>query len=246
MNNSGDTGYTPEQINTLNENLTNAYNNFGNVIADGWPAVQQTMQQYWVGEDEQSYEDAFCRRMCEMYVNAGNIVNQLVNNLKQLGYGWHEFQNKNTMSGASLPTSYPVNIEDFTVSINEKIISFKEASVSNATARGIKSGALSAIQSAMESYLSDIKANVQNVYAEIDVSQAFIGAVQSTAITDYVKEIGESLGTVLTAANDIYQALQQLTQTSYAQSEEQVSSEFNASQVRSDIEGELGNMKWNG
>ena len=122
MNNSDGTGYTPEQINTLNGNLAEAYNNFGNVIADGWPAVQQTMQQYWVGEDEQSYEDAFCRRMCEMYVNAGNIVNQLVNNLKQLGHGWHEFQNKNIMSGASLPTSYPVNIEDITVSINEKII----------------------------------------------------------------------------------------------------------------------------
>ena len=246
MNNSDGTGYTPEQINTLNGNLAEAYNNFGNVIADGWPAVQQTMQQYWVGEDEQSYEDAFCRRMCEMYVNAGNIVNQLVNNLKQLGHGWHEFQNKNIMSGASLPTSYPVNIEDITVSINEKIISFKEASVSNATARGIKAGALSAIQSAMESYLQDIKANVQNVYAEIDSSQAFIGAVQGVAITDYIKEIGESLGTVLTAANDIYQALQQLAQTAYTQSEEQVSSEFNASQVRSDIEGELGNMKWNG
>ena len=127
-----------------------------------------------------------------------------------------------------------------------RLISFKEASVSNATARGIRAGALSAIQSAMESYLQDIKANVQNVYAEIDSSQAFIGAVQGVAITDYIKEIGESLGTVLTAANDIYQALQQLAQTAYTQSEEQVSSEFNASQVRSDIEGELGNMKWNG
>ena len=38
MNNSDGTGYTPEQINTLNGNLAEAYNNFGNVIADGWPS----------------------------------------------------------------------------------------------------------------------------------------------------------------------------------------------------------------
>ena len=54
------------------------------------------------------------------------------------------------------------------------------------------------------------------------------------------------MGSVVTAANDIYTALEQLTQSAYSQSESEVSSQFNSSNAQSEIEGQLGDMKWNG
>ena len=153
-------GYNVTKINELMKDLAEAYNNCGNTISEGWPAVSQTMQQYWIGEDEQSYEDTFCKRMCEMYVSACNIVKNLTTNLKSLGTEWHNFQQKNLLEGASLPANFAVNLEDVTITPNEKIISMRAANVNDSIDRGVKDGALSAIQSAMSEYLNNIKSRL--------------------------------------------------------------------------------------
>ena len=239
-------GYNVTRINELMKELADAYNRCGNTISEGWPAVSQTMQQYWIGEDEQSYEDTFCKRMCEMCVSACNIVKDLTTNLKNLGTEWHNFQQKNLLEGASMPTNFAANLEDVTITPNEKIISMRIANIGDSTDRGVKDGALSAIQSSMSEYLNNIKSSLQDIYAGIDGSAAFLGGQQSLTINQYIEAIGQSLGSVVTAANDIYTALEKLTQTSYSQSESEVSSQFNSSNVQSEIEGQLGDMKWNG
>ena len=239
-------GYNVVKINELMKELADAYTRCGNTISEGWPAVSQTMQQYWIGEDEQSYEDIFCKRMCEMYVSACNIVKDLTTNLKNLGTEWHNFQQKNILEGASMPTNFAANLEDVTITPNEKIISMRIANIGDSTDRGVKDGALSAIQSSMSEYLNNIKSSLQDIYAGIDGSAAFLGSQQSSTINQYIEAIGQSLGSVVTAANDIYTALEKLTQTSYSQSESEVSSQFNSSNVQSEIEGQLGDMKWNG
>lgn len=240
-------GYNVTRINELMKELADAYNRCGNTISEGWPAVSQTMQQYWIGEDEQSYEDTFCKRMCEMYVSACNIVKDLTTNLKNLGTEWHNFQQNNLLDGASKSqANFAANLEDVTITPNEKIISVRIANVSDSTDRGVKDGALSAIQASMSEYLNNIKSSLQDIYAGIDGSTAFLGSQQSSTINRYIEAIGGSLGSVVTAANDIYTALEKLTQTSYSQSESEVSSQFNSSNVQSEIEGQLGDMKWNG
>ena len=239
-------GYNVTRINELMKELADAYNRCGNTISEGWPAVSQKMQQYGIGEDEQSYEDTFCKRMCEMYVSACNIVKDLTTNLKNLGTEWHNFQQKNLLEGASMPTNFAANLEDVTITPNEKIISMRIANIGDSTDRGVKDGALSAIQSSMSEYLNNIKSSLQDIYAGIDGSAAFLGGQQSLTINQYIEAIGQSLGSVVTAANDIYTALEKLTQTSYSQSESEVSSQFNSSNVQSEIEGQLGDMKWNG
>ena len=236
-------GYNVTRINELMKELADAYNRCGNTISEGWPAVSQTMQQYWIGEDEQSYEDTFCKRMCEMYVSACNIVKDLTTNLKNLGTEWHNFQQNNILEGASTPTNYAVNLEDVTITPNERIISMRIANIGDSTDRGVKDGALSAIQSSMSEYLNSIKSSLQDIYAGIDGSTAFLGSQQSSTINQYIEAIGQSLGSVVTAANDIYAALEKLTQTSYSQSESEVSSQFNSSNVQSEIEGQLGGMR---
>lgn len=241
-----DTGWTPQQVNELMTNLADSYTHVGNVISDGWPAVSQTMQQYWVGEDEQSYENKFCERICQLYSSACQIVTDLIKNIYQLGEDWHTFQITNNLEGAGSPTTFAVNLETVTVTPNDKIIEYKQASINDSTARGIKAGALSAIQASMNEYLTSIKTSLKDIYSGIDASKAFIGEQQSAAITDYIGQIGQALGSVVTAANDIYTALETLTQTAYSQSEEQVSSQFKSSNVQSDIESQLGDMKWNG
>ena len=99
-------GYNVVKINELMKELADAYTRCGNTISEGWPAISNTMQQYWIGEDEQSYEETFCKRMCEMYVSACNIVNDLIGNLKKLGTDWHEFQQKNLLEGASMAANF--------------------------------------------------------------------------------------------------------------------------------------------
>ena len=98
----------------------------------------------------------------------------------------------------------------------------------------------------MSEYLSNIKRSLQDIYSGIDGSTAFLGSQQSQTINRYIETIGQSLGSVVTAANDIYTALEQLTQSAYSQSESEVSSQFNSSNAQSEIEGQLGDMKWNG
>ncbi|CCY47215.1 unknown [Firmicutes bacterium CAG:822] len=239
-------GYNVTKINELMKELADAYNRCGNTISEGWPAVSQTMQQYWVGEDEQSYEKAFCKRMCEMYVNACEIVKNLTKNLKGLGTEWHNFQQKNLLKDAESVGSFSANLEDVQITANEQIISMRQANVTDSTDRGVKEGALSAIQSSMSEYLSNIKRSLQDIYSGIDGSTAFLGSQQSQTINRYIETIGQSLGSVVTAANDIYTALEQLTQSAYSQSESEVSSQFNSSNAQSEIEGQLGDMKWNG
>lgn len=238
-------GYNVTQINELMQQLADAYNRCGNTISEGWPAVSQTMQQYWIGEDEQSYEDAFCKRMCQMYTAACNIVRDLNTNLKNLGESWHDFQQQNLLEGASVPSTFAATLEDVTIVENDKIIEYRPSSVTDSTDRGVQEGALSAIQASMSEYLSNIKTSLQDIYAGIDGSSAFLGSQQSQTINSYIETIGSALGSVVTAANDIYTALEQLTQSSYSQSESEVSSQFNSSSVQSDIEGQLGDMKWN-
>ena len=239
-------GYNVAKANELMKNLAEAYNRCGNTIADGWPAVSQTMQQYWIGEDEQSYEDTFCKRMCKMYTSACQIVRDLNTNLKNLGTGWHDFQQKNVLEGATSPAVFSANFEEVTITENDEIIKYRPASVTEASDRGVKDGALNAIQSAMTEYLTNVKTSLQDIYAGIDASTAFLGSQQSVKINEYIEQIGGALGSVVTAANDIYTALEKLTQTSYAQSEEQVSTEYGSSNIQADIEGQLGDMKWNG
>lgn len=239
-------GYNVAKANELMKNLAEAYNKCGNTISDGWPAVSQTMQQYWVGEDEQSYENAFCKRMCEMYVAAAQIIRDLNLNLQNLGNEWHTFQKQNILEGAESPAAFAASFEIPTISENAEIIKYNPASVTEASDRGVKDGALSAIQSSMSEYLSSVKTSLQDIYAGIDASTAFLGAQQSVKINEYIETIGNALGSVVTAANDIYSALEKLAQSSYTQSEEQVSSQWNSANVQSEIEGQLGNMKWNG
>lgn len=239
-------GYTPEQINSLMNSIADTYNRLGTTISDGWPAVSQTMQQYWVGEDEQSYEATLAKRICEMYTQSAQIVNDLNSNLENLGHQWHEFQMKNMLSNAVVTNTQIVSLDNVKVTVNEEIIKYNQVTLSNATERGVKEGALSAIRTSISDYLTNIKTSMQNMYSDIDSSRAFLGQTQAQSINTYIEQIGQSLGSVVTAANDIYSALEQLTQTAYSQSEEEVSDQFNSSNIQADIEGQLGDMKWNG
>ena len=100
----------------------------------------------------------------------------------------------------------------------------------------------------MSTYLSDIKSSLQDLYSGIDSSTAFLGAKQSQAINQTIETIGSSIASVVTAANDIYTAVQTLAGTNYEASEETVSSEMSSatSNYQSNVESTLGDMKWNG
>ena len=240
-------GWNPQKINDLLQELADSYTKIGTTISDGWPTVQTTMEQYWVGPDEENYERAFCKRMNQLYVDAYQTVNWLKTTLFQLADDWHQYQLQNVLEGSGGANDV-VSIENPEITLNDKLIQEKKFEAGAGVARGIKDGAYSAIQSSMSTYLSDIKSSLQNLYSGIDSSTAFLGAKQSQAINQTIETIGNSIASVVTAANDIYTAVQTLAGTNYEASEETVSSEMSSatSNYQSNVESTLGDMKWNG
>ena len=107
---------------------------------------------------------------------------------------------KNMLSNAVVTNTQIVSLDNVKVTVNEEIIKYNQVSLSNATERGVKEGALSAIRTSISDYLTNIKTSMQNMYSDIDSSRAFLGQTQAQSINTYIEQIGQSLGSVVAAA----------------------------------------------
>lgn len=240
------TGYNPSRISELMTDIKESYDQIGTAISDGWPTVVDTMQREWIGADEQSLEEAFAKRMCNLYSGSGKIVNALLANLRNAGEAWNKFQQDNIMEGATNHSS-SYNVGELKVTVNDNIIEYRQRDISDTDDRGLANGnaSASAIQGAMDTYMSNIKSKISGLYESMNASDAFVGQTQSTSIKEYIETIGEGLGTVTTAAEDIYQALETLINANYGSAESNVSEEYNSSKAQGEIDSAIdSSMKW--
>lgn len=247
-------GYNVKQANELMEKIAEAYKNLGIYTPQQWQGVSRTLQDNWVGEDEQDFEAKLADRICNLYNNAYNLVQSSLDTIEGLVNAWFEFQQKNTLSGDS-STGNPggwlgwggnkFGVDKPTIKKNEKIIEPKLIQLTNETDRGLQAADSKAkIQDSINTFVNDIKKQTATLFEEIQTNQAFFGD-QTTTIKSYIDKVGDAVGEVTVAVKDMYTALDQLAGSSYSSTVESISEQFNQASGNVDTSlNDLGNSRW--
>ena len=94
-------GYNISKINELLDKIGESYNSIGQAMKEGWPTVERTLGENWIGEDEEAYTGALADRINELYTNCKTAVNTVVDSITGLGESWKTFQKQNVIEGSS-------------------------------------------------------------------------------------------------------------------------------------------------
>ncbi|MFI3307546.1 MAG: hypothetical protein R3Y21_03160 [Mycoplasmatota bacterium] len=211
-------GYKPEEVTSLMQLIANSYETVGSSMAEGWSTVSSTMQSNWHGTDEQDFEDKLAKRMNELYVSSTALVTGSLSAIKELADSWVEFQNMNRLQGgtessvaaASYDFSVPTLKEyDMVNAVKLNVNSFSGESL------GLVSNGGEAIKTSVETYRQDIEAKITGIYAGIDSSKAFLGT-QNQKIDEFIVAVGEAIKVLSTDIDDMYVAIDTLTNTGYS------------------------------
>lgn len=248
-------GYNVNKANELMNNIAEAYKNMGIYTRDQWEGVYKTLQSNWVGEDEQDFETKLAQRICDLYINAYNLAQSSIDTIDGLITAWHEFQQKNTLSGGASAGKqggiFGIGANKFgtdkpTISKNDKIVEAHLVALDNSTDRGLQSSdSKTKIQSSIDTFVGQIKSKTNDLFDEIQTNQAFFGE-QTTTIKNYITKVGDAIAEVTIAIKDMYTALDQLTGSSYTKATEDVSSQFTEANSKVDQSlNDLGQTRWN-
>ena len=210
----GFTGFNVHEIDEVLANLKRSYDTLGDKMATPWPALQQAMQDNWVGPDEQSYEERFAKDVCNLYVACRDVIQTLINNISKLGQSWEEFQKNNIIDGAEVHQRFGVIASAITLndrSISD-IVKLKENNGSAYENRGLVNGDSSfyMINKAIDEYVTDVQTAVNTLYQGIVSGKGFLGGGQAQEIDGYITRIGVAVGQLSTSHEAIRTALQQL------------------------------------
>ncbi len=243
--NSSAIGYNPEQVNQLMESIQSNVTDIEEAMQGDWTNLVTTLEQKWVGDDEQDFEDKLAQKICGLYEAACNLATGLIETIKNTSDSWHDFQTQNTVDGQAAPAIVSYSLEVPTIEINNPIVEKNEVSIDNSQNLGLMDGEASSIKSAVEQYVSNVQDKVNNLFSTIDSSNAFLGTQQSSSINNYMEETGQAMADVLTAVNDFYTALDYQAGTNYSGSEETVSTTLDSENPVDDTASVLGESKWN-
>ena len=247
-------GYNVNKANELMENIARAYENMGIYTKDQWESVYKTLQTNWVGEDEQDFETKLAERICNLYVNAYNLAQSSIDTIDGLVTAWHQFQQKNTLSGEAAAGNkgglFGIGSNKFgtdkpSIKKEDKIVEPHLVQLDNNTNRGLKdASSKSTIQTAIDTFVGQIKAQTATLFDEIQTNQAFFGE-QTSTIKTYLAKVGDAIAEVTIAIKDMYSALDQLVGTSYASAQSDIQSQFD--QAGGNVEqslNDLGSSRW--
>lgn len=241
-------GYNVNKAKELMENIAKAYENMGIYTKDQWEGVYRTLQTNWVGEDEQDFETKLAERICNLYVNAYNLAQSSIDTIDGLVTAWHQFQQKNTLSGEGSFSGFGSNkfgIDKPVIKKDDKIVEPHLVQLDNNTSRGLKDASSKTnIQTAIDTFVGQIKSQTATLFDEIQTNQAFFGE-QTSTIKTYIAKVGDAIAEVTIAIKDMYSALDQLVGTSYASAQSDIQSQFD--QAGGSVEQsltDLGSSRW--
>ena len=210
----GFTGFNVHEVDEVLRSLKNSYDTLGDKMATPWPALQQAMQDNWVGPDEQSYEERFAKDVCNLYIACKDVIQTLITNIAKLGQSWEEFQKNNIIDGAETHErygliSYGVKLDDNSIS---DVVKLKVDNGNYKENRGLVNGdsSYNIINNAIDTYVNDVKNEVNTLYQGIVSGKAFLGGGQAQEIDGYITRIGVAVGALSTSHDAIRAALQQL------------------------------------
>lgn len=247
-------GYNVNKAKELMENIAKAYEDMGVYTKDQWEGVYKALQTNWVGEDEQDFESKLAKRICDLYVNAYNLAQSSITTIEGLVNAWHEFQQKNTLTGDASAGNKggflgfggnKFSIDAPTIKKEDKIVEAHLVQLDNNTNRGLKDAASkSNIKSSVDTFVGQIKAKTNTLFDEIQTNQAFFGE-QTSTIKSYVTKVGDAIAEVTIAIKDMYSALDQLVGTSYSTAQTDIKSQFTKASGSVDQSlNDLGSSRW--
>ena len=219
------TGYNIAEVNSVLLMLKSSYNDLGDKMANPWPALQNTMQEKWIGPDEQAYEGKFAKDICDLYVTCKETIQTLIDNVTRLGQSWEEFQKTNVIEDTAVKANgntvlAEVRLDDNKLAEVLRIVSVKERNFGYMENLGLSDPlAYYAINRAIETYVNDVKNEVNKLYQGITASKAFLGGKQAQEIDAYIVRIGVAVGNLSTSHDQIREALLQLVNNYYRQAE---------------------------
>ena len=244
-------GYNVNKAKELMENIARAYENMGIYTRQQWEGVYRTLQTNWVGEDEQDFEAKLAERICNLYVNAYNLAQSSIDTIDGLVTAWYQFQQKNTLTGeVSTGNSggflgfggNKFGIDKPSIRKEEEIVKVHLVTLDNNTNRGLTdTSSRTNITTAIDTFVSQIKAQTATLFDEIQTNQAFFGE-QTNTIKSYITKVGDAIAEVTVAIKDMYNALEQLVGQSYTNAQTDIQSQFdtaasNVEQSLTDLEG---------
>ena len=238
-------GYNISQAKQLMEDIAQHYKDLQNNITSEWENVVSTLQQEWIGEDEQDFEGKFADRICELYDNAHKLAQGACQTIADLAESWYKFQASNTLDGAGGGNSSSLTIDIPDLSFTNPIVELKAVTFDEGTSRGLRSsGSATTIQTTVTDYATNVKEAAQNMFSEIQSSNAFFGD-QTSSIDAFVAAGGEAIGEVVAAVKDLYTALETLANSNYTSSVQSVTETMgeNKTSVETSVD-ELGESKW--
>ncbi len=238
-------GYNVSKANELMNEIAKAYENLGIYTEKEWDNVIRVLQANWVGEDEQDFEKKLADRICNLYENASNLARGCVDTIGRLAGAWYDFQSKNTLDGGTVGSAR-LNIEVPQIIEKKDIVSVDaNRTIDDNADRGLRDkSSKTAIQEAVNTFVSQIKERTARLFEEIDTNKAFLGE-QSSNIKSYVEKVGSSIAEVTIAVRDMYQALETLADSSYTNSLSSLKDEF--TKASTDVESQLddlGSSRW--
>ncbi len=246
-------GYNVSKAKVLMENIKTAYENMGIYTRDQWEGVYKTLQTHWVGEDEQDFETKLADRICTLYVNAYNLAQSSIDTIVGLVQAWHQFQQKNTLSGEASAGkggflgigANKFSIEAPSIKKDDKIVEPHLVQLDNETNRGLKDAtSKTTIQAAVDTFVGQVKAQTATLFDEIQTNQAFFGE-QTGTIKTYITKVGDAIAEVTIAIKDMYTALDQLVGTSYSTAQSDIQSQFTQAGGNVDKSlNDLGSSRW--
>ncbi|MBR6690245.1 MAG: hypothetical protein IKL65_02825 [Bacilli bacterium] len=185
-------GYKPVEIRNLLEQIDKAYENLGEAIMEGWPALSNFLGLEWVGSDEVDYEAELANKIRAIYKGYSEIANVSKKNIIQAYNRWVEMQNTNRISGGTVGQATrvfheilfaPVKMLNIDAVVKAPIRVFTES-----MDFGLMNGVNSAnnINNSIYKYVNNVIDRINKLSNTLSSANGFFGS-QSQEITGYLR-----------------------------------------------------------
>lgn len=212
---AGRIGYNLSKIQDAMDDIKENYDKIGRNITKDWADVVGIMQSNWVGEDEQNYEATLAKKINSLYEFAAVLANAGMETLYNAGKQWYDGQKNNLLENSEVVANSVFNLQINKAVFPGNIIERKVKEIGVNEDRGlVNDSSKENIKGELEKFKEAIKSQVKGLIDLSTIDKAFFGT-QVSSIKSFVEKVNESMGEVLSAFNDLYQALEGLAGTSY-------------------------------
>ena len=249
-------GYNVQKAKELMDLIANKYNSLDQIIINEYNGIVTTLRENWVGDDEQSFEANLASKFNKLYVSAYDLVENCCKTIRSTATSWADFQRNNVLDASSTGgsvlsgwgTSFEAELVAPSIEKKENICTFEALTLGADVDRGLTAtDSAGQIQGRMRTGVDNINAEIQSICSAVNVDSAFYGS-QAQTLNEYVDEVQRAIGVVVTAFDDLYDALNILANSQYQGGEGAMDSfvQTQINSVKDDVTNSVAGLsKWN-